>query len=154
MPLMEDVSAQLTGSEMMKIVIIGDLGQTIHSQVKTSWRGREGGRGEAREGRGRDRKVRRGRGGEETRREGRREEGEKEGEGRREALVTRWVLQHTMEKVESSLRASENSYAMSWIIGDLPYADGDGHRWDPWGRMMEPASARSIRLVLSRSSSP
>ncbi|EKX35981.1 hypothetical protein GUITHDRAFT_165854 [Guillardia theta CCMP2712] len=80
-------SAQLTGSEVMKIVVIGDLGQTIHSQ-------------------------------------------------------------HTMEKVESSLRASENSYAMSWIIGDLPYADGDGHRWDPWGRMMEPASASLPLMVL------
>eukprot|EP00960_Hanusia_phi_P072104 767702-Hanusia_phi.AAC.3 len=100
----------------MKIVVIGDLGQTIHSQVRASWGRRRGRRGE-------------------------------EWWWRRVQLML-CLSQHTMEKVESNLRASESSYAMGWIVGDLPYADGDGHRWDPWGRMMEPVCSSLPLMVL------
>ena len=43
---------------------------------------------------------------------------------------------------------SDPSVAGAVIIGDMAYADGDGNRWDTWGRLMEQAFAQLPVLVL------
>jgi len=34
------------------------------------------------------------------------------------------------------------------IIGDMAYADGDGNRWDTWGRLMEQTFAQLPLMVV------
>lgn len=43
---------------------------------------------------------------------------------------------------------ADASVAAAVIIGDMAYADGDGNRWDTWGRLMEPTFSHLPLLVL------
>jgi hypothetical protein len=43
---------------------------------------------------------------------------------------------------------SDPTVAAGLIIGDMAYADGDGNRWDTWGRLMEQTFSQLPLLVL------
>jgi hypothetical protein len=45
-------------------------------------------------------------------------------------------------------QAADPSVAAAVIIGDMAYADGDGNRWDTWGRLMEQTFADLPLAVL------